>query len=115
MRRLLGALAVLVAAWLLAPGGVPLYDGVGFPDEPYRYVVPPRADLPRTDPPTEGRDMVRAADAAGGSEVLAQSREMGPQVAVSMQRARWQRRRERSSSPCWPSRRRPPTSLPTAR
>jgi hypothetical protein len=39
--RLLLALVALPLAWLLAPGAVPLYDGINLPDEPYRYVVPP--------------------------------------------------------------------------
>jgi hypothetical protein len=37
----LAAVAALGIAWVVAPGAVPLYDGLSFPDEPYRYVVPP--------------------------------------------------------------------------
>jgi hypothetical protein len=39
--RLLGAAAALVTAWLVTPHAIPLYDGIGVPDEPYRYVSPP--------------------------------------------------------------------------
>lgn len=59
MRRaaaILSAGAVLLGAvWILAaPASPPLYDGVGFPDEPYRYVAPPAGAKP-TKPPTSVR------------------------------------------------------------
>jgi len=38
MRKLLAALAVVTLGWLASPSGVPVYDGVGAPDEPYKYV-----------------------------------------------------------------------------
>jgi hypothetical protein len=37
---LLSAVGIVVIS-LLSSHIVPLYDGVGFPDEPYRYVNPP--------------------------------------------------------------------------
>jgi hypothetical protein len=43
-QRLLGAgLAALLLAWVFGPAltAPPLYDGIGFPDEPYRYVQRP--------------------------------------------------------------------------
>ncbi|GAC1445588.1 MAG: hypothetical protein NVSMB55_27450 [Mycobacteriales bacterium] len=63
-------------------GGVPLYDGVGFPDQPYRYVQPP---------PGMGRGPAphpaSASDAAAGSntdELDLQSDELGPQLALAL-------------------------------
>lgn len=52
---LLAGAMLLGAVWILAaPAGPPLYDGVGFPDEPYRYVAPPAGAKP-TKPPTSVR------------------------------------------------------------
>lgn len=60
------AAAALAAAWLLTPAAVPLYDGVGFPDEPYRYVVPPTG-YRTTPPPTRAFGSVPAAKVAAGT------------------------------------------------
>ncbi len=38
MRRWLVALAVVTLGWAASPGAVPVYDGVGIPDDPYRYL-----------------------------------------------------------------------------
>ncbi|MGB8649723.1 MAG: hypothetical protein WCD35_03575 [Mycobacteriales bacterium] len=38
MRRLVAALLLVGAGWLASPAAVPVYDGVGSPDDPYRYV-----------------------------------------------------------------------------
>jgi hypothetical protein len=38
---MLAAAAALATAWLATPHAVPLFDGIGVPDEPYRYVTPP--------------------------------------------------------------------------
>lgn len=38
---LLGAVALLGLARVLFPGAPPLYDGIGLPSEPYRYLTPP--------------------------------------------------------------------------
>lgn len=61
------AVAALAAAWLVTPSAVPLYDGVGFPDEPYRYVDPP-AGYQTTPPPTRAFGSVPAAKIAAGGE-----------------------------------------------
>lgn len=81
-RLLLVALALLAAAWLATPdrSGPPLYDGVAFPDEPYRYVVAP-SGAPATGPPGAA-----AADIPilGGKSQTAfiGSNEQGPQVQL---------------------------------
>ena len=40
-RWLVAALVALLAAWVLAPAALPIYDGLSNPDEPYRWVQPP--------------------------------------------------------------------------
>jgi hypothetical protein len=77
-----GALAALAVAWLLVPPhSVPLYDGIGFPDEAYRYVAAP-AGTPHTPAATTAS---ASSDAVGGhnrSPFYANSAEIGPQVSV---------------------------------
>src|SRR5437868_4317124 len=38
---LAGGAALVAAMSALGTGGPPVYDGIGQPDEPYRYVAPP--------------------------------------------------------------------------
>jgi hypothetical protein len=40
-KRLGAALLLVAVGRLLSPAAVPVYDGIGQPDEPYRYVAPP--------------------------------------------------------------------------
>jgi hypothetical protein len=76
-RWVAAGLAALAVAWLVTPAGSrrPLYDGVGFPDEPYRYVDAPVGSKP-TQPPTEAVD----TQLAGIQFLVPVSREQGPQV-----------------------------------
>ena len=54
--RMLVAAALLGLGWLLTPRTAPpLYDGVGFPDEPYRFVVAPAGAPKTTKAPTVAR------------------------------------------------------------
>lgn len=78
---LAAAAAALGLVWLTAPG-VPLYDGVGLPDEPYRYVHPP-AGARRTAPPTSASWQAKAAHGRCDDFVDARSGELGPQVEIS--------------------------------
>jgi hypothetical protein len=82
-RLLAAGLAALALAWVLAPPGPrpPLYDGVGMPDEPYRYVHAP-AGSPPTKPPTDAVD----TEAIDGSppDLEPMSEEFGPQVLASI-------------------------------
>lgn len=78
---LLIALFVLLAAWLLAPAGVPLYDGVGFPDEPYRWVAAPAGTGP-TPAPTEGSSTARMRHGTMVDGLAIASSEQAPQVQV---------------------------------
>lgn len=79
-RRALAAAALALGlAWLTAPG-VPLYDGIGFPDEPYRYVDRP-AGAKATKPPTSALREVAASKGAAAF-FDAQSHERGPQIDI---------------------------------
>jgi hypothetical protein len=82
---LLVAAFVLALGWLVAPHPVPLYDGVGMPDEPYRYVVPP-SGYRSTPPVSEARTEVDLQGGVTCCELEARSAEQGPQVAVYVPR-----------------------------
>lgn len=72
--------AVLLAGgWLAGPGGVPLYDGLGLPDEPYRF-VPPRGAAAL--PATSAQVVLELAGGRNPSGLVAVSAEAGPQVTV---------------------------------
>lgn len=77
MRKLLAALAVVAVGWLASPGAVPVYDGVGAPDEPYKYVG--RANAPAT---TVSASTQVSAGVSGSLSV--RSAENGPQVLVDL-------------------------------
>jgi hypothetical protein len=74
------AVAALAAAWVAAPAAVPLYDGPGFPDEPYRYVSPPPGY--RTTP--AATDAQQTLQVRGGLSTagFVNSAERGPQISV---------------------------------
>jgi hypothetical protein len=80
---LLVALVLLGVGWAIAPRSAPpLYDGVGFPDEPYRLVQrPPGTRV--TKPPTTA---VATAGITGGRNgpLNADSAESAPQVSVTI-------------------------------
>ncbi|HVA60750.1 MAG TPA: hypothetical protein VNG13_09480 [Mycobacteriales bacterium] len=80
--RTLPFVAALLATgglvWLLAPTGAPpLYDGIGFPDEPYRFVVAPPG-YQHTKPPT----VARAQFSPQSGTQYVSSAESGPQVSL---------------------------------
>jgi hypothetical protein len=75
-----GAVVALVGL-LVSQGGVPLYDGIGFPDEPYRYVQPPHGYQQKYQP-TDAKTTVPLAKATNPHEGLISSGESGPQVAL---------------------------------
>lgn len=86
-RFTLVAAVSLCSVGLLAPWSVPLYDGVGFPDEPYRFVRRPAGDTRVTKPPTAISTtvpVVRGSTDVGGSTdgFNAASAEQGPQVSI---------------------------------
>lgn len=80
-RRLAAALLLVALGRLLSPAAVPVYDGIGAPDEPYRYVSPP-AGATRTAEPTTARatsPVVRGVSTYGLSVATAES---GPQFSL---------------------------------
>lgn len=82
-RRVLLLLAVLSLplGWLLTPASAPpLYDGVGFPDEPYRYVQPPLG-YRHTAAPTAATKTARP-DRGMSPEIDVATAEAGPQASV---------------------------------
>ena len=82
MRLLALALALLTLAWTVTPAGrtPPLYDGLGFPDQPYRYVAAPAGYRHTPAPGPAAQDVpIRAG---GSSTWDAASAELGPQVEV---------------------------------
>jgi hypothetical protein len=81
LRGLVLPLAALAAAWVLAPSVVPLYDGVGFPDEPYRYVVAPAGTAP-TKAPTGGSSTARMQHGATVDDLTIVTAEQGPQFQM---------------------------------
>ncbi|MDP9101113.1 MAG: hypothetical protein M3N21_03075 [Actinomycetota bacterium] len=71
--------AVLALGWVLTPHAVPIYDGLGSPDEPYRLLS---ATLGATAAPTEATGTLRTVGGVNPGGVIVNSAEMGPQVSV---------------------------------
>jgi hypothetical protein len=80
---LLGGLAALLyaVALLVTPHALPIYDGIGFPDEPYRFVDPP-AGYRDTKPPTVATLSAPAANGRASRALTVNSGESGPQVSL---------------------------------
>jgi hypothetical protein len=78
-------LVLLALAWLVTPLNAtpPLYDGLGFPDEPYRYVTPPPG-YPHTLPPDPGEDDQIVVKGVPPQLLLPVSDENGPQVQAGI-------------------------------
>ncbi len=75
------ALAATVAA--RPPHAPPLYDGLGFPDEPYRWVVPPPGSARTAAATAAAATLAISGGATPSGQAL--SAEQGPQVAVAVQ------------------------------
>lgn len=80
---LVAVLAVLLAQ-AVAGRAVPLYDGVGFPDEPYRWVTPPAGSKP-TPKVTEARTTVTVGADGVVPNLIASSAEQGPQIQFAIE------------------------------
>ena len=70
----------LVLAWVVAPATIPIYDGIGNPDEPYRYVKPP-ASAKTTKAPTSAHVVVPVTAGSSAAQ-FANTGESGPQVSL---------------------------------
>ena len=77
MRKLLAALAVVTLGWLASPSAVPVYDGVGAPDEPYKYVG-------RSNAPASSVSVSTQVSAGVSGSLSLRSAESGPQVLVDL-------------------------------
>jgi hypothetical protein len=75
------ALLLVAFGWLVTPHAVPVYDGVGMPDEPYRYVNAPRGAAVTAKPTGAQDDALVVAGVTASDENLA-SAENGPQVTA---------------------------------
>lgn len=80
-RRWLAGLALVGAGWLLSPDAVPIYDGIGQPDEPYRYVAPP-SGATRTAEATSGGAQTPVTAGRNLNGLSVQTKEQGPQFSV---------------------------------
>lgn len=76
MRRWLAGLALLSLGLLASPGAVPIYDGVGQPDDPYRYAG-------RTPAPVAVSTTAKVVGSSSAALQL-QSAETGPQVLIDL-------------------------------
>ncbi|MDP9183074.1 MAG: hypothetical protein M3P04_09910 [Actinomycetota bacterium] len=77
MRKVAAALLLVAVGWLASPSAVPLYDGVGAPDEPYKLVGStnaPVATISTTAPVQAGRS----------KNLQVKSAESGPQVLLDL-------------------------------
>lgn len=79
-RWLLTAVVALLVAWLVSPSVVPIYNGIGNPDEPYRYVNPP-ANAKTTKTPTSARKVVPVSNGFSTAG-FANTGESGPQLSL---------------------------------
>jgi hypothetical protein len=81
---LASAAVVVTAVAALSDHVVPLYDGIGFPDEPYRYVSPPQG-APKTTAATGAQHTFTARNGTNPDYSSFASAEQGPQVSVYIQ------------------------------
>jgi len=79
-RWILIATVALLTAWLLAPAALPIYDGIGNPDEPYRWVKPP-ANAKTTKAPTGAHKVLQVSGGASQAG-FANTDELGPQLSL---------------------------------
>jgi hypothetical protein len=78
---LLASAVGIVVISLFSSRIVPLYDGVGFPDEPYRYVKPPTSTSKTTLPPSPAETVIAISQGTNQVDFNLVSREQGPQAS----------------------------------
>jgi hypothetical protein len=88
MVLLVAVLALGATVGFRPPHAPPLYDGIGFPDEPYRWVEPPSGVQNTVAAPTVAAATVKVSKSGSSGPVSLQSRgfsaEQGPQVAFAV-------------------------------
>lgn len=83
---LIFSLLIIFLSFAINHRVVPVYDGVGFPDEPYRYVNPPSAELQTVYPPTSAQDAAPIVDGKNNKFLSLASTDLGPQIVVYLAR-----------------------------
>jgi len=83
IRRALAGLLLVGLGLALSPDAVPVYDGIGAPDEPYRFVATPSAS-PSTAPPTEALVSSPVANGVNTNGMNIATAEQGPQFNLFM-------------------------------
>ncbi|MBV9293133.1 MAG: hypothetical protein JO222_11840 [Frankiales bacterium] len=83
-RWLLAAVAALAAVWVVGPATAPIYDGIGSPDQPYRYVKAPPGYKGDGKKPTTATQVIPVVNGKNRAGYL-NSGEYGPQVDVYVQ------------------------------
>ena len=84
-RRLVGVVLLcvcLLVVSVLTGHRLPLYDGVGAPDEPYRYVAPPRESLRTALPPSGASTSGPLMNGTNAIYAYLSTDEVGPQITV---------------------------------
>ena len=80
-RRWLAGALLVGLGFALSPQAVPVYDGIGQPDEPYRFVSPPRNGTTTAEPTSASiATPVAAGRSVNGMSV--QTTEVGPQFSL---------------------------------
>ena len=77
MKKLAAALLLVTLGALASPSAVPVYDGVGQPDQPYKYVGSTNAPAPSV-------SATAKADNGTSESLQVRSAESGPQVLVDL-------------------------------
>jgi hypothetical protein len=77
VKKLLAALGLVTVGFLVSPSAVPVYDGVGQPDEPYKYVG-------RSNAPAGPVSATAAVSGGRSGSLQVKSAESGPQVIVDL-------------------------------
>jgi hypothetical protein len=83
---LLVSMLVIVGINIFSSHIVPIYDGVGFPDEPYRYVTPPAGQKNSALSPSPAQVSVSLSNGTNQSDIGLASKEQGPQVNIYIYR-----------------------------
>lgn len=73
--------ALVLLGWLLTPQPIAVYDGIGVPDEPYRFVTAPTGTRP-TAPPTVGEAKTPVARGVGTNGLIIATLEQTPQFSL---------------------------------
>jgi hypothetical protein len=85
-KQLTGPVLLILAVMsvVLLNKGVPLYDGIGFPDEAYRYVNPPTAATKTPLAPTGASSKVDFSKGTNQDYINLASQETAPQVSIQI-------------------------------